>query len=321
MLQCKVSPNIRFPLVKLFFQYWKFKNKYDIVVVGFPGQKVMFLAKLLMRQPIVFDAFTSHYGGYVLDRKKWSRTSIHAKYYRFLDYWSCRLADLVLLDTQAHIDFFVNEFGLPKEKFRRIFVGTDSSVFYPRQLVPRSKKFQVHFHGTYIPLQGVEYIIQAAKLLENEDIQFNCIGRGQTYAKSRTLAEDLKLKNLNFIEPVEYTQLAEHIAGADICLGIFGDSPKTALVIPNKIFEAMAMAKPIITADTPAIHELCTDRENILLCRPADPKGLANAILELKNNDSLRHRIAGGAYELFKSCVAEKVIGAELTHIISSLSI
>ncbi len=60
----------RFSLIKLFFKYLSFKNRYDVAIVGFPGQEVMFLAKLIIRKPIIFDAFTSHYGGDFFERKK-----------------------------------------------------------------------------------------------------------------------------------------------------------------------------------------------------------------------------------------------------------
>src|SRR3989338_10634529 len=112
-------------LIKLFFDYLSTRPAYDVMIVGFSGQEAMFLARLLTRKPIIFDAFTSHYGGYILNRRKASKNSLKAKYYRFMDKWSCKLADMALLDTNAHIGFFVNELGLPKGKFRRIFVGTD----------------------------------------------------------------------------------------------------------------------------------------------------------------------------------------------------
>ena len=317
--ECRDNSKGPLKSINLFFKYLRFIGTFDAVIVGFPGQEVMFLARFLTRKPIIFDAFTSHFGGYILDRRYYPPESFRAKYYRFLDKWSCKLADLVLLDTNTHIDFFVREFGLSKKKFRRVFVGTDSSVFYPRQQLRTSNHFQIHFHGNYIPLQGVQYIIQAAKLLEGENIQFNLIGRGQTFEEDRGLAEKLELKNINFIDSVPYEKLPDYIADADLCLGIFGDSPKTGLVIPNKVFEAMAMAKPIITADTPAVRELFTDRENIFLCRRADPRELADAILQLKQNNELRRSISNGAYKLFKSRASEGVIGAELARIISNL--
>ena len=305
-----------FKYVKLFFKYCRNKKDYDAMVVGFPGQESMFLASILTSKPIIFDVFTSHYGGHILDREKYSKNSLKAKWYRWLDQKSVKLSDVALLDTNAHINFFVNELGLPKEKFRRIFVGTDSDIFYPRPLKKNPDKFLVHFQGNYIPLQGVEYIIKAAKILEKGNIIFNLVGRGQTYRKNQALAEKLTIKNINFIDRVTYAKLADYINMADVSLGIFGDTIKTDLVIPNKVFEAIACAKPVITADTPAARELFTDGQNILFCRQADPEDLADKILKMKNDAMLRQQIAQSGYRIFKEKCTEKILGEQLINII-----
>ncbi len=318
IVECRASAKSRLKYLKLF---WKFMRTpgFDLLLVGFPGQEVMFLARLLTGKPIIFDAFTSHYGGYIIDRQYYSKTSWRAKYYRFLDAWSCKLANLVLLDTNAHIDFFVKEFKLDRKKFLRVFVGTDSDIFYPREVSKETDKFLVHFHGSYIPLQGVEYIIRAAKLLEKESVAFNLIGRGQTYKKNRQLAEELGLKNIKFIDMVSYEKLADYINMADICLGIFGDSSKTDLVIPNKVYEAIACSKPVITAGAPAIKELFHDRTDIILCNRADPADLAKKIVELKNHLSFRKEIAIAGYTLFKTSLSRSIITAELINVINKL--
>lgn len=318
VLECSSSHKNFFAFLELFFKYFKFIGKFDLMIVGFPGQEIMFLARFLTRKPIVFDAFTSHYGGYILDRQHYSSNSFRAKYYRFLDKWSCKLASLVLLDTNSHIDFFVREFGLPREKFRRIFVGTDSDVFYPKKIENKSDKFLVHFHGHYIPLHGVKHIIEAAKILKNEDILFNLIGRGQTFEEDRKLAEKLGLKNINFIDSVPYDKLPDYMAQADVCLGIFGDSPKTELVIPNKVYEALAMEKPVITADTPAIRELFNDRDLALVER-ANPEALAKKILELKADKQLCLELAENAYKKFKTFCTPEVLGKELRLILEEI--
>src|SRR3989344_3564846 len=201
VLELRQKPG-RFALFKLFFSYLKFKQDYDVMIVGFPGQEVMFLARLLVWllrlssgqvKPIIFDAFTSHYGGYILDRKRWGKKSIRAYYFKFLDRWSCRLADIVLLDTNAHINFFVKEFSLLKEKFRRIWIGANDDNFKPIETEKQTDgKFRVIFFGTYVPLQGAEYIIRAVKLLENErDIIFYFFGKGQDKPKCVKLANEL----------------------------------------------------------------------------------------------------------------------------------
>ena len=319
VLECRESSTGLIKFFKLFLKYWKFAGKYDVMVVGFPGQEVMFLARFLTKNPIIFDAFTSHYEGYILDRRKFPKHSWRATYYRSLDKWSCRLADIVLLDTEAHISFFLKEFGLKRGKFRRLFVGTNSELFYPRDnLEERRGKFLIHFHGYYIPLQGVKYIIKVAKLLENSDVEFNLIGRGQTYSDDLKLAQELGIKNINFIENVPYNVLPEYINKADVCLGIFGDTDKAELVIPNKVFEALACKKPVITSDTAAIRELLKDEEDVILCRRADSNDLADKIIKLHDNNQLKNKVAENGYRLFREKLTEKQIGLELKNIIDA---
>lgn len=310
----------RLNFIKLFFDYIRLKEKFDIMIVGFPGQEVMFLAKLLCRKPIIFDAFTSHYGGYILDRKKYSRNGLRAKYYRFLDKWSCKLANLVLLDTQAHINFFLKEYNLPKEKFRRIFVGVSGENIASYTAINNVQdKFKVLFFGTYIPLQGVEFIIRAAKILENEpEIVFNLIGAGQEREKNENLAKELELKNVKFQGMISIEKLREEIANSDISLGIFGGNPKTSLVIPNKIYEALAIGKPIITADTEAIRELF-DENDMVLIPPADEKSLAEAILKLRNDPALRDRLAVNGHKKFMNSLSYQILGGQLKNIINNL--
>jgi len=312
VLECNDRSKSFFKYINLFFKYLKFINKFDAMIVGFPGQEVMLLARLLTRKRIIFDAFTSHFGGYVLDRGKHKPNSLMAKWYKWIDRKSVLLSDVALLDTDAHIDFFVREFGLPKKKFIRVFVGTDSDVFYPRNIQKNTDAFLVHFHGNYIPLQGVEYIVRAAKLLENENIVFNLIGKGQTYNKVLDIAKKLNVENINFIDRVSYEKLSDFINEADVCLGIFGKTVKTNLVIPNKVFEAVACNKPVITAQTSAAKELFQDRQNVLFCNQADENDLAKKIMELKNDHELRTRIAAGGFNVFSECLTEKYIVSEL---------
>lgn len=314
----------RMSLFKLFFDYLKFDKKFDAMVVGFPGQEVMFLARFLtilrpsLRQvkPIIFDVFTSHYGGYILDRQKFPKNSLRSKYYRFLDKWSCKLADVVLLDTEAHIKFFVKEFNLPRKKFRRIWVGVPGKNVGNIIEKHVSDKFKIFFFGTYIPLQGVEYIIKAAKILEGQsDIVLTLIGSGQEKKKVENLAKEIRLKNVIFRGMVALENLRQEMADSDVCLGIFGTSPKTSLVIPNKIYEAVALRKPVITADTEAVRELFDENE-ILFVPKADARAIANAVIKLKSDKILREKLAANAYKKFTNLLTYQVLGKELKNIL-----
>ncbi|MEK7536914.1 MAG: glycosyltransferase [Patescibacteria group bacterium] len=327
VLECNVQGGGFRALPKLFLKYLKLKTSYDVMIVGFPGQEVMFLARFLTlrffsgqaRKPIIFDAFASHYGGYIIDRKKYPKTSLMAKYYRFLDKWSCRLADLVLLDTQAHINFFVEEFNLPPEKFRRIWIGADDKVFKPLPFPVEKNVFRVLFFGTFIPLQGIKYILQAVKILEDQNIFFTIIGDGQEKESILELNHQLNLKNIEFKGKMLSEGILTEAKKCHLCLGIFGDTPKTALVIPNKIYESLAMRRPVISGDTSACRELFSD-DNLMMVQPADSESLAKAILELKNNLDLRGKLVENGYNKFIKYCTPKVLGGELKLLISNLT-
>ena len=305
-------------------QYRKLrKENYDIMFVGFQGQVVMPLAWLLARldrKKIVFDALFSLYDSAVLDRKEVPKNSFRAKFLYFLDWLACRLADIIIVHTKFHQEFFLKEFNLQhcQDKFRTLYVGVDDEVIFPKpELNPKGEPFIIHFHGSYIPAQGLEHvIIKAAKILKNENIVFNLIGKGQAYPEVRKLAKKWNLTKVNFIDPVPYRVLGEYMNRSDICLGSFGTSPKIKRVVPLKVFEALACGRALITARTPAIEQLLTDRKNCLLTKPGDPWDLADKILELKNNPALKQKIAQNGYQLFKTNLTPKILGAKLKNIL-----
>ena len=311
IIGCRVEPTEKYKYWKLFKKHRKIKD-YDLMIVGFPGHSVMPLARLICKKKIIFDAFVSLYDSNIFDRKAYSPHGLKALKYWLLDWLACKLANKILLDTDEHIKYFVKTFRIKKEKFKRIFVGSDDSIFYPRVHKKETDNSLVHFHGKYIPLQGIEYIVEAAKLLESENVQFNLIGKGQTYSMAVDLTKKLNVKNINFINPIAPGKLVKYIAQADVCLGIFGETQKATRVVPNKAYEAIAIKKPLITADTPAVRELFKNRENCLLCNIADSKDLAQKILILKNNPELRDKIAENGYKLFKAKLTPRLLGQRL---------
>jgi glycosyltransferase involved in cell wall biosynthesis len=297
--ECRVDPSARWWALRLLWRYLRRRQSFDAMIVAFPGQEAILLARLLTRRPIVFDAFTSHYEGYVLDRQKIRPGSFRARWYRWLDRTACHLADAVLTDTDAHTDYFVHESGLDRSMFHRIFVGTDTDMFVPAGPAPEGQ-FRVHFHGTNIPLQGVSSILKAQELLRDHGVVFSLIGIDRPR--------------------VPYHQLGREMSRAHVCLGIFGDTVKTHRVIPNKVFEALAVGRPVITADTLAIRELLDDGSAILI-PTADPRALAGAILKLKSDPALRLRIGQAGQATLLHRATPGILGRQVVQIIERLSL
>jgi len=303
-------------------KYWPLRREVDLIFVAYPGYAVLPLAWVLAKltdKKIVLDAFMSAYDSMILDRQQHSKFSPAALKYYLMDWLSCRLADKLLLDADEYIKYYLKTFYAKKEKFHRLLVGSDQTKLFPREQKKNTSNFLVHFHGTYIPLQGIPYIVKAAKILADQGVEFNLIGHLTTYGEAINLAKELNLKNVNFIDYMPYERLGEYMSKADICLGMFGATGKAVRCSAFKVVEAIAMARPFITGDTPAMREMFTDRENCLYSKMMDEKDLAEKILELKNNPDLRKKIAENGYQTYLKYFTPKAIGAELVGIFKEL--
>ncbi len=283
--------------IRLLFKILFHHKRYDIIFVGFYGYLLIFLMRLLTRRPIVFDAYLSTYNTLCHDRRVFSPDSFIGRMAFLMDRLACSLADVVVLDTRAHIDYFVKLYRLPAEKFRVLYLGYDEELFFPRPPPPESP-FKVFYYGSFLPLQGIEHIVRAAKLLEHEpDIVFQIVGGGMRFGEIRALAESLDCKNIGFLGWVPYHQLPDFIAQASVCLGgHFSDNAKAQNVIATKTYQFLGMARPTIVGDNPANAEIFKHGEHVYMCRIADPQSLVDAILTLRANRELREKIALGGY-------------------------
>lgn len=299
----------------------KREKDFDLIFVGFFGQPLVPIIKKLTNKPIIFDAFLSAYDTMCFDRKKFKPNSLGGRFFYWLDKHSCELADIVLLDTNAHINYFVETFGLESEKFRRVFVGADETIFSPMRINGDGDRFGIFYYGRYHLLQGIEYIIKAAKKLEYyKDIEFEIVGKGMEHKKIMKLVRELDIKNIKFIDWVPYKELPMEIAKAHLCLGgHFSNIEKAKRTIATKTFECVAMKKPVIIGDNHANRELFENKKNALFVEHANPDALADAILELKNNGSLREKIAEEGYKTFKDRCTHKIIGKEIKEIMEEV--
>ena len=203
-----------------------------------------------------------------------------------LEWLACRAADRVILDTRAHADYFVERFGIARGKTGAVLVGAETDRFVVKPVArPPRQPFTVLFYGQFIPLHGIPTIIEAARLLEQQDIRWIVIGKGQEEARIARMLEAHPLPRLEWIPWVDYEQLIDWIARADVCLGIFDDGAKASRVIPNKVFQILAAGKPLITRESPAMDEIApSGNPGIWYVPPADARSLADAIISAKNS-------------------------------------
>ena len=306
-----IAAKLAIAYAQLCFRYL-FAPPHDIVLVGYLGHFDVFPARLLSwlrRKPLVFDAFVSLYDTSVEDREVFRRGSLSATLLRLIDRWSCKLSDLVLLDTNQHIQYFCEEFDLDPSKFQRVPVGADPAYAEEEPFAPSDDRFVVLHYSKFAPLHGMPYILDAANQLRNDpEIVFKIVGGGQTFTASKAYAERLGLENLELIAWLEPEQLRQAIREAQVCLGIFGDTPKARRVVPNKVYQCLAAGAAVVTGRSPASEELLVDREHALLCEMASGTAIADAILDLKRSPALRQRLGENGARLFREHYTPRIL-------------
>lgn len=286
--------------------------KPDVLLVAYPGHFDMpwLAAAAKWRSvPVVFDPFISLFDTVVEDRALVSARSPIGRLLRFIDRRACRRADMLLSDTPAHAQFLAELSGVAPERFRVLWVGADETLFHPQPVAPEPGR--ILFYGTFIPLHGIEIILGAAKLLAGLPVHFHVIGTGQERARMEALVRDEGLTNVDISDAVPLEELPGEIARSWLCLGIFGSSAKASRVIPNKVFQCLAVGRPVLTGGTPAIHSAFAGHE-IATVPAGDAAALAAAVRALADDPSRTEALAAAGHRRFENEYRGDVLAARL---------
>lgn len=270
--------------------------------------------------PLVFDPLISAYDKQLNERRKFGADSRAA--HRLLR-WERQLfarPDVVIADTAGHADYYRDLLGVPAERLVVLPVGADESLFAPRP--PRDlgagARPRVLFYGSFIQLHGVPTIVAALARYAGPPIACHFIGDGPLRAEAeaalRAGAGDRRQVEVSFEAWLPIDALPERIADADLVLGIFGTTPKARRVVPNKVYQALAMGRPVITADTPAFDARfrLPEPAPIAFTEPGDAAALAAALERWASAPHLLAQRGATAARLFAGTFAEARLGADL---------
>lgn len=94
--------------------------------------------------------------------------------------------------------------------------------------------------------QGLEVVLKAAKEVSNPKVHFILQGAGPEKDKLLLLKDKLKLTNTHFLNPVPKSDMPFVLKGIDIALVPLKKLELFQGAIPSKIFEALAMKKPLL---------------------------------------------------------------------------
>ena len=264
-----------------------------LVVVGFGGQLDVLVARRICRPRagLLFAPLVSLRETLVDDRGVFRPGGVRARAITALDRAGLRAADLVLADTAAHAEYLA-ALGAPRARLGVWHLGVEPE-FAAAPAAP-AVPGRVLFYGRHLPLHGVETIVAAAGRLR-ERAELVVIGNGPERARAEALAARLGVHGITWRDEIPLATLPAELAAASVVLGVFGAGAKASMVVPNKVWQAAAAGRPLVTRDAPALREVLRPGEHCLVCPPAEPDALAAAIDRLLADRTLAERLGVAA--------------------------
>ncbi len=303
-------------IVNEIWKNWHEIKKSDAIYVGYPGHVDVFPAFVLanlLNKKLVFNPLLIIYIGFAEEQGILNKKSLMGMVIKQAESLVYKMCDLVFADTPFQEKFLRNDFGVASDKLKVLPIGADDRFYSYTPYTNKSKKINCCYYGLYSPVHGVEYIIEAANILKNnENITFSMIGNGNTFEKNYQKAKKMGLTNITFYHDTPESEHPKIMAKSDLFFGFLASTPTVDRVIPNKVYQGMAQGKLVVTADAPVTRSVFKNGENMALVKPANPKALAQAIVDLSEHPQKRITIIEQSYKLFKTRFTPKAVGKQL---------
>ncbi len=197
----------------------------------------------------------------------------------------------IVVNSRAFIDHIAT-FGVPKEHIALIYNGVDPSLFQVRERDPQllqeyglDGRFLVAYIGTLGMAHGLVTVLDAAELLRDlEDVVFVLIGDGADRVRLEHEIRERGLKNVRLLGLRPRSEIPRWLASIDVSLVLLRDIPVLETVVPSKIFETLAEARPVLVAGRGEIRRMIEEAKAGFVIDPEVPDQLARAIRYIRSH-------------------------------------
>lgn len=298
----------------------KNKEDSDCLIMGYDSSILAVFLRMFYRKKMIYCAVLPVYERLIISRKLAGRLSLKRLYYWLIDFLAFHFANLTMMESNHQIDRVSKFYFISKDKFIRSWIGVDEDNFFFNSNIQKFPKFTVMFRGALMPEAGAEYVVRAAKILEQEDINFIMLSGGLLLDKIKKLIEETGLNNLELrSDLLSYEELREIMQKCHLSLGQLSDHERLRRTVPHKVYESLALKLPYLTAANAGILELLREGETCITCVSADASSLAEKILWAKNNPEELARMAQNGYQLYQDKLRTDILARNLLEKIGEL--
>lgn len=234
------------------------------------------------------------------------RKSATVRLLEHLERWMYRRADRIVAVGEGYRAKLI-ERGVSADKVTVVTNGVDREVFAPRdpdvELLARygwSDKTTFAYIGTVGMAAGLDVVLRAARtLLERgrADVHFVIVGDGAERASLSARAAELAPGMVTFTGLMPKADIPGVLATVDVCLVHLRAAPLFETVLPSKMFEAAAVARPILLGVAGHAAALLEETGAGVAFAPDDADALADAAIRLTADPGLRTELGRAGLE------------------------
>jgi glycosyltransferase involved in cell wall biosynthesis len=188
--------------------------------------------------------------------------------------------------------------GVPAAKVATVRNGADVEFWQPGEASPELRRalgldgaFVVLYLGAFGISQGLSRVLECARALRSDPrIRFLLVGDGAE--RERLVRQAAGLANVRLLEPVDKARARELYRLADVCLVPLRDVPLFETFVPSKLFEIMAMARPVVGSVRGEAAEILEESGAAVVVPPEDSAAMAGALRDLADRSEARRAMA-----------------------------
>lgn len=219
--------------------------------------------------------------------------------------------------------------GTSPDKTSMIPNMSKPDLFYPHEMDAETvktfdidtTKFNVIHFGSMGRANGLEYIIEAAKICAErkaDDINFLFMGTGATEPIIRKMVSDYDLSNVKFLGKHKMSIVIEIVNCCDASITTFRNLPILKTNSPNKLFDSLSAGKPIIVNSAGWTKDMVEQENCGFYVDVEHPEQLAEKLIEVKDNTQLLAEWGRNARRLSVEKYDKEKLSAQVADIIEN---
>ena len=231
-----------------------------------------------------------------------------------------RSADCVIVNSPGFVEH-VRLRGAPRVEL--IPNGADPAMFEPASTGQALRaqhgwgdKFVALYAGAHGMSNDLDVVVDAARLLQDADVQIVFVGDGKE--KPGLLERASALRNVTFLPSIPKRDMPSTVAAADAGIAILKPIPAYRTTYPNKVFDYMAAGRPVILAIDGVIREVVEAAGCGVFARPGSAEALAGAIRSLAADRAGARAMGLAGRRYLERHFSREAIGRRLLDVLES---